>query len=72
MMGKVLGVGVSHLPNIYMDSFSFSISTFTSIYFGLDSVETSQIVASEQEIDKSKEMVMGFYEMFASLISKKL
>ena len=73
MMGKVLGVGAVAFTQIFIwIVLVFSISTFTSIYFGIDSVETSQIVASEQEIDKSKEMVMGFYEMFASVDIKKI
>ena len=45
----------------------FSISTLTSLYFGIDTANTTQIINSQEEIDQSKEMVTGFYEMFASI-----
>ena len=57
---------------IFIELLKKSILATNSIYFCIDSVETSQIVTSEQEIDKSKEMVMGFYEMFASVDIKKI
>ena len=48
-----------------------SISTFTSMYFGINSYETTQIVQSEEEINNSKEVVKGIYEMFGTIDIKK-
>ena len=68
MMGKVLGVGAVAFTQISIwIVLVFSISTLTSIYFGIDTSNTSQIINSQEEIDQSKEMVAGFYEMFASI-----
>ena len=68
MMGKVLGVGAVAFTQISIwIVLVFSISTFTSIYFGIDNVETTQIVNTQEQIDQSKEMVAGFYELFSSV-----
>ena len=63
MMGKVLGVGAVAFTQISIwILLVFSISTFTSIYFGIDNVETTQIVNTQEQIDQSKEMVAGFFD----------
>ena len=68
MMGKVLGVGAVAFTQISIwIVLVFSISTLTSLYFGIDTANTTQIINSQEEIDQSKEMVAGFYEMFASI-----
>ena len=68
MMRKVLGVGDVAFTQISIwILLVFSISTFTSIYFGIDNVETTQIVNTQEQIDQSKEMVAGFYELFSSV-----
>ena len=68
MMGKVLGVGAVAFTQISIwIVLVFSISTLTSLYFGIDTSSTTQIINSQEEIDQSKEMVAGFYEMFASI-----
>ena len=68
MMGKVLGVGAVAFTQISIwIVLVFSISTLTSLYFGIDTTNTTQIINSQEEIDQSKEMVAGFYEMFASI-----
>ena len=68
MMGKVLGVGAVAFTQISIwIVLVFSISSLTSLYFGIDTANTSQIINSQEEIDQSKEMVAGFYEMFASI-----
>ena len=73
MMGKVLGVGAVAFTQIFIWIILISsISTVTSIYFGINSVEPTQVVASEADINESREMVMGIYEMFSSVDIKKL
>ena len=60
MMGKVLGVGAVAFTQIFIWIILVtSISTFTSMYFGINSYETTQIVQSEEEINNSKEVVKG-------------
>ena len=60
MMGKVLGVGAVAFTQIFIWIILISsISTVTSIYFGINTVEPTQVVASEADINKSREMVMG-------------
>tara|TARA_Y100000768_G_scaffold371697_1_gene338654 strand:+ start:40 stop:1359 length:1320 start_codon:yes stop_codon:yes gene_type:complete len=72
MMGKVLGVGAVAFTQIFIWIILVtSISTFTSMYFGINSYETTQIVQSEQEINNSKEIVKGIYDMFAAVDIKK-
>ena len=72
MMGKVLGVGAVAFTQIFIWIILVtSISTFTSMYFGINSYETTQIVQSEEEINNSKEVVKGIYEMFGTIDIKK-
>ena len=72
MMGKVLGVGAVAFTQIFIWIILVSsISTFTSMYFGINSYETTQIVQTEQEVNNSKEIVKGIYDMFAAVDIKK-
>ena len=72
MMGKVLGVGAVAFTQIFIWIILVtSISTFTSMYFGINSYETTQIVQTEEEINNSKEVVKGIYEMFGTIDIKK-
>ena len=72
MMGKVLGVGAVAFTQIFIWIILVtSISTLTSMYFGINSYETTQIIQSEEEISNSKEMVKGIYEMFGTIDIKK-
>ena len=72
MMGKVLGVGAVAFTQIFIWIILVtSISTFTSMYFGINSYETTQIVQSEQEVNNSKEIVKSIYDMFAAVDIKK-
>ena len=72
MMGKVLGVGAVAFTQIFIWIILVSsISTFTSMYFGINSYETTQIIQSEEEISNSKEIVKGIYEMFGTIDIKK-
>ncbi|MAD58573.1 MAG: ABC transporter permease [Porticoccus sp.] len=72
MMGKVLGVGAVAFTQIFIWIILVtSISTFTSMYFGINSYETTQIVQTEQEINNSKEIVKSIYDMFAAVDIKK-
>ena len=73
MMGKVLGVGAVAFTQIFIwIVLVFSISTLTSVYFGIDSAETTQIVNNQEQMDQSKEMVAGFYELFSTVDISKL
>ncbi len=68
MMGKVLGVGAVAFTQISIwIILGFSISTLTSLYFGIDTIDSSQIPVNQEEISQSKEMVAGFYELFSSI-----
>jgi len=72
MMGKVLGVGAVAFTQIFIWIILVtSISTFTSMYFGINSYETTQIVQTEQDVNNSKEIVKGIYDMFAAVDIKK-
>jgi ABC-2 type transport system permease protein len=72
MMGKVLGVGAVAFTQIFIWIILVtSISTFTSMYFGINSYETTQIVQTEQEVNNSKEIVKSIYDMFAAVDIKK-
>ncbi len=72
MMGKVLGVGAVAFTQIFIWIILVSsISTLTSMYFGINSYETTQIIQSEEEISNSKEIVKGIYEMFGTIDIKK-
>ena len=72
MMGKVLGVGAVAFTQIFIWIILVtSISTLTSMYFGINSYETTQIIQSEEEISNSKEIVKGIYEMFDTIDIKK-
>ena len=72
MMGKVLGVGAVAFTQIFIWIILVTtISTFTSMYFGINSYETTQIVQTEQEVNNSKEIVKGIYDMFAAVDIKK-
>tara|TARA_B100000941_G_scaffold290099_1_gene271135 strand:- start:486 stop:1805 length:1320 start_codon:yes stop_codon:yes gene_type:complete len=72
MMGKVLGVGAVAFTQIFIWIILVtSISTFTSMYFGINSYETTQIVQSEEEINSSKEVIKGIYEMFGTIDVQK-
>lgn len=68
MMGKVLGVGAVAFTQIFIwIILVFSISTLTSLYFGIDTVGSTQIPGNQQEIDQSKEMVAGIFDLFSSI-----
>ena len=72
MMGKVLGVGAVAFTQIFIWIILVTtISTFTSMYFGINSYETTQIVQTEQEVNNSKEIVKGIYDMFVAVDIKK-
>lgn len=72
MMGKVLGVGAVAFTQIFIWIILVSsISTLTSMYFGINSYETTQIIQSEEEISNSKEIVKGIYEIFGTIDIKK-
>ena len=68
MMGKVLGVGAVAFTQISIwIILVFSISSLTSLYFGIDTVNSTQVPGNQEEIDQSKEMVAGIYELFSSI-----
>jgi ABC-2 type transport system permease protein len=74
MMGKVLGVGAVAFTQILIwIILVFSISAFTSSYFGYDSTSSvNDIVSVQENSDQSKEIVFGMFDMLSSLDIKKI
>tara|TARA_B110000014_G_scaffold92770_1_gene63643 strand:+ start:183 stop:1508 length:1326 start_codon:yes stop_codon:yes gene_type:complete len=74
MMGKVLGVGAVAFTQILIwIILVFSISAFTSSYFGYDSTSSVNDIASIQEnSDQSQEIVFGMFDMISSIDVTKI